>query len=339
MSVPKQGGVLNYLGETQEVNAPRFWQSSPTSPPTELAYITEAEKGLLLNADLHGSLQGSPNKGPSTLLSFDGWGSEDPGQNVAGSDVTAGMDSNPNDSGWNDPQTSYSTGGGSQFHTPAGKGPDLPRGVTRNPELPPGVDPNKQVVDKGFWEQVGDFMQEGGLWGKAFQLGGDVLSKLGEFSSGLQKKAMTYSLNKKLKSEYQKHTFDPFTPDAHVTELENDIKAIERGDFTQSDFNEKYGAPTIDTREGGDNRDFMNYIAPSAPYEVSGTTPIESQAAKWYSNLGGNSGGFNLGQAYAAAQAKQKSILGSPSAVGLLAVNQSPFYDFLKLNKIDRGIL
>ena len=35
MSVPKQGGVLNYLGETQEVNAPRFWQSSPTSPPEE----------------------------------------------------------------------------------------------------------------------------------------------------------------------------------------------------------------------------------------------------------------------------------------------------------------
>ena len=116
MSVPKQGGVLNYLGETQEVNAPRFWQSSPTSPPTELAYITEAEKGLLLNADLHGSLQGSPNKGPSNLLSFDGWGSEDPGQNVAGADVSAGMDSSPSDSGWSDPATSYSTGGGSQFH-------------------------------------------------------------------------------------------------------------------------------------------------------------------------------------------------------------------------------
>ena len=40
-----QGGVRNYLGETEEVNnAPRYWQSSPTSPKTELSYITGAEK-------------------------------------------------------------------------------------------------------------------------------------------------------------------------------------------------------------------------------------------------------------------------------------------------------
>ena len=100
MSVPKQGGVLNYLGETQEVNAPRFWQSSPTSPPTELAYITEAEKGLLLNADLHGSLGGSPNKGPSSLLSFDGWGSTDPSQNRAGSSISSDMDKDSGHQDW-----------------------------------------------------------------------------------------------------------------------------------------------------------------------------------------------------------------------------------------------
>jgi hypothetical protein len=70
-----QGGVRNYLGETEEVIAPKFWQSSKDSPPTELAYITEAEKGLLLDANLHGSLQNNkPNMGASGLLSFDGWG-------------------------------------------------------------------------------------------------------------------------------------------------------------------------------------------------------------------------------------------------------------------------
>ena len=340
MSVPKQGGVLNYLGESEQVKAPRFWKSSPTSPSTELAYITEAEKGLLLDADLHGSLQGSPNKGPSNLLSFDGWGSEDPGQNVAGGDISAGMDSNPDHGGWSDGRGS-STGGGSQFH--GSHTPASPPGVTKNPELPPGVDPNKQVKETGFWDGVVDYFKSGGLWGKAFQLGGEVLSKLGEFSSGLQKKAMTYSLNKKLKSEYQKHTFDPFTPDAHVTELENDIKAIENGTFTQNDFNEKYGAPTIDTREGGDNRDFMNYIAPEAPHIVGGTTKQDSVAAKWYASLGNNNNnnafGFSFQKEYDAAKQKQAGILGSPSSVGMLAVSNSPFYNFLKERNLDKGIL
>jgi len=52
-----QGNVRNYLGKTQEVTAPKFWQSSKDSPPTELAYITEKEKGLLLDANLHNSLK------------------------------------------------------------------------------------------------------------------------------------------------------------------------------------------------------------------------------------------------------------------------------------------
>ena len=103
-----QGGVRNYLGETEEVTAPKFWQSSKDSPPTELAYITEAEKGLLLDANLHGSLQNNkPNMGASGLLSFDGFGSRDPGQNRAGGDVSGSMDRGGNDSG------QQSSGGGS----------------------------------------------------------------------------------------------------------------------------------------------------------------------------------------------------------------------------------
>ncbi len=103
-----QGGVRNYLGETQEVTAPRFWKSSPKSPKTELAYITDAEKGLLLDANLHGSLKNDKaNIGASGLLSFDGFGSTDPGQNRAGGDVSGAMDRGQNDSG------QQSSGGGS----------------------------------------------------------------------------------------------------------------------------------------------------------------------------------------------------------------------------------
>ena len=95
-----QGGVRNYLGETEEVQAPKYWKSSPTSPSTELAYITEAEKGLLLDANLHGSLKNNhANVGAYGLLSYDGFGSTDPGQNRAGGDVSGAMDRGQDDSG------------------------------------------------------------------------------------------------------------------------------------------------------------------------------------------------------------------------------------------------
>jgi len=69
-----QGGVKNYLGKKKTVTVPKDWQSSPDHPTTELAYITKAEKNLLLKKDLHNSLNGKPNRGPSGVMSLNGWG-------------------------------------------------------------------------------------------------------------------------------------------------------------------------------------------------------------------------------------------------------------------------
>jgi len=69
-----QGGVDNYLGDQPQVVAPRKWQSGPDKPPTELAYITEAEKKLLLKEDIHGSLKEGPNEGPAGIMSLDSFG-------------------------------------------------------------------------------------------------------------------------------------------------------------------------------------------------------------------------------------------------------------------------
>ena len=72
-----QGGMKNYLGEQEMVNAPKYWQSRPDKPPTELAYITDAEKDLIMQADIHGSLSPNvkgnyaPNEGPSGIISLD----------------------------------------------------------------------------------------------------------------------------------------------------------------------------------------------------------------------------------------------------------------------------
>ena len=73
-NVAIQGGVDNYLGEQPQVKAPRKWQSGPDSPATELAYITEAEKDLILKANIHGGLEKGPNIGPSGIMSLDSFG-------------------------------------------------------------------------------------------------------------------------------------------------------------------------------------------------------------------------------------------------------------------------
>jgi len=87
-----QGGVRNYLGKTEEVKkAPKYWQSSPDSPKTELSYITDAEKELLLKANLHGSLiNQQPNVGASGILSFDGWGDASDGFGSSSSSSSSG---------------------------------------------------------------------------------------------------------------------------------------------------------------------------------------------------------------------------------------------------------
>ena len=83
-----QGGVDNYLGKQPQVVVPRNWQSGPNKPPTELAYITEAEKKLLLKEDIHGSLKKGPNKGPGGVMSLDSFG-DIGGAGAGGADTEA----------------------------------------------------------------------------------------------------------------------------------------------------------------------------------------------------------------------------------------------------------
>ena len=74
-NVAVQGGVKNYLGKQKTVSdVPVKWQSNPDAPSTELAYITKAEKNLLLKKDIHGSLKDGPNTGPEGIMSLDSQG-------------------------------------------------------------------------------------------------------------------------------------------------------------------------------------------------------------------------------------------------------------------------
>ena len=93
---------------------------------------------------------------------------------------------------------------------------------------------------------------------------------------------------------------------------------------------------------GDGERDRMNTIAPQAPYIVSGiAAPSSSPAANWYANLGTTStnNSNNIGLQYANAKQAVAKTLTNNGALGMLAVNDSPYYDWLKTKNLDKGIL
>ena len=110
-----------------------------------------------------------------------------------------------------------------------------------------------------------------------------------------------------------------------------------------SDFyNDRSGSGLL-TIDADRDSQIMKDLAPEAPYIVSGTTrPTNSPAANWYQSLGNTSTSgfqFSFANELAAAKAKQASILGNPTAIGQLAVSNSPFYNWLKERSLDKGIL
>ena len=115
------------------------------------------------------------------------------------------------------------------------------------------------------------------------------------------------------------------------------------GSGSGGDGNNNTGGNGGDGGDGGE-RARMNTIAPHAPYIVAGTTkPTNSPAANWYAGSLGNtplSGNtFDLATEFAAAKSKQTAILGNSSAVGMLAANQTPYFDFLQKHSLTKGIL
>jgi len=74
-------------------------------------------------------------------------------------------------------------------------------------------------------------------------------------------------------------------------------------------------------------------------YNIGGTEPQESVAAKWYSGMNNKSSEFFFKNEYDNAKNKIKAVLGTPSSIGQIAVGNSVFFDFLKQNSLNKGIL
>ena len=116
-------------------------------------------------------------------------------------------------------------------------------------------------------------------------------------------------------------------------------RAVDQGGWMGRIFNSD-GSVNTDLTDREVN-DIYNDAIPDLPNIIGDNPPQESPAAKWFANTGSNNNTFSFSfqNEYNAAKAKQAGILGNPSPMKYLAVNESPFYGFLKKNKLDRGIL
>ena len=329
-----QGGVRNYLGKTKEVTAPKYWKSSPSSPSTELAYITNKEKSLLLDANIHGSLKGKPNIGASGLLSFDGFGSTDPGQNRAGGDVSRDMDAGRDDSG------SQSSGGGStdafqgqqsnQYNTAMSQS-QQDRAVAKNivDLVNSGVNVNDAISGKTSLERV--------LQSKSPFLTVNALKEvLSPFANAANKSRRTSWLEGTDKFGMPRsrdfyiangRAFDP-----NATLVEN---TPEHDFLKDSGYFDSLKGPDSSSN---DNNNFYDVPEDVKLVESSAANRIDSVAAKFFGKSA-DKFKFDFQNEYTKALANQKQILNSSSAIGQLAVNQSPFYNWLKERSLDKGIL
>ena len=331
-----------------------------TSPKTELSYITDLEKKLLLDANLHGSLKdGKPNKGASGLLSFDGGGFGSEGAGTGGNDgfgggsdnsggndytgsdygfvasqptTTAPTSSNNNDGGYVDRIQRISSGVEPGYTSTSSQ----PFGVSPEQAYQEGkitvdeyrqaqqVQDNAALDDPNLIEKAFDLYKQYGIIPNALKLGGSLLDKIGGASKSLQNKAIAFDLQNKLEKAYQSPRFDPFSPDASVTQLEQDLARAKAGEYSQQEYQDTYAPQMNQTDQGGQGgseRDVMNALTPYAPYAISGQTPQDSMVNQYFSNLGTSGSGLSsdLQTSYNNAKNNISSILGTNQQFGYSA--------------------
>ena len=83
---------------------------------------------------------------------------------------------------------------------------------------------------------------------------------------------------------------------------------------------------------------FQNQLTTLAPYLLTNTVAPKSQVLQYFSNKNTNSN-FDFAKDYASAKSKVAQTLNNRGSMGMLAVTDSPYYDWLKTKNLDKGIL
>ena len=165
---------------------------------------------------------------------------------------------------------------------------EIEKGITETGEIL-----DEKVQRESLLGNIIDLYQQYSPLGMAINLGGSLLDSLGTASKSLQNKAIAFDLQNRLEKAYQDPTFDPFTPDASVTQLEQDLARAKAGEYSQQEYQDTY-APQMNqmgaTNGGDGERAVQTALTPYAPYAITGTTPQQSMVNQYFANLG------NMGQ-------------------------------------------
>ena len=329
-----QGGGLNYLGkQPTAIDAPHKWKSSPDHPEAHLAYITDKEQDLLINANLHNGLEdGQPNKGPSGIPSLQGdMGTWSPS-------VSGGGDEEPSWGGESYDPPSQPTDDSQEY---GGVPPTTTEFISdtgySDYELERGVTDEGQIISSNVYTEPKEsnlfdlYMQYGAL-PNAFRFGKAGLEKLGEWSKAGQEKAMKSWFNARLKNiyddnpdfeDYESITDIPGSIGEKVREYESNLQGVREGTYNQTNFSEDYGVKT-DDRDG--DRQLQNLLTPYAPYSMANQTPVESQVNKWFAaNQPGTGLSTDYMNTYNTAKAQIANTLGMVDTSNQFGYSSDPY--------------
>lgn len=313
-----------------------------------LAYITADERDMLVNA---GGVKtptksgvfaypGHHGSSGSSMGVEQGRGRQDTESQYGGNQAQGGSnyDSSQNVSG-RETGFTYGAGDPTPVHenytidepTYTGEGYD----TTNTFEKPPSK-------AQEFFDDIKEFVGSGGMIG-------NTIKGIAELGVPMQKKMMTYSLNKRIDQISNKKDFHPGAYGYKIQDIQKDLQGVQDGTFTQNDFTKKYGSGDATNPNDAsfnpatlreNDRELSNLVTPYAAYAIGESEPQESIAAKWYEGMNNQNGAdFFFKNQYEDAKAKMKAILGTPSAIGQVAVGNSIFYNFLKQNSLNKGIL
>jgi len=155
---------------------------------------------------------------------------------------------------------------------------------------------------KEFFDGIKNYVLDGGMVGKAFDT----------FGKPIQKKMMTYSLNKRLEKIYKENPdFEDYESldeipgeiGSKVVDLEKDLQGVRDETFTQNDFTKKYGSGDVtnpndkfynpDALRENDIADLETYFAPELADIIGGTAPQESMVNNYFSSFNNQNLGIN----------------------------------------------
>ena len=197
------------------------------------------------------------------------------------------------------------------------------------------VQDNTALDDPNLIEKAFDLYKQYGIIPNALKLGGSLLDKIGGASKSLQNKAIAFDLQNKLEKAYQSPTFDPFSPDANVTQLEQDLARAKAGEYSQQEYQDTYAPQMNQTDQGGSERDAMNQLTPYAPYAISGQTPQDSMVNQYFANQPTSSLSSGLETSYNNAKSNINNILGIATPSQQYGYSQAPYGSYSSTNMAD----